>query len=142
MPRTPVCSFSKLVVLAALLALTASAQTRNRIVQRIEDTEPVVVSAPHPMARAEFDQGRVEGSMRINRAAMVFKLAPAQQTALEKLLAEQQNPPSPNYRKWLTPEQYAARFGMSESDLVKVSAWLKSQGLSVNGYSRGRTQIF
>jgi subtilase family serine protease len=137
-----VCSFSKLLVVAAFLAVTASAQVRSRIAQRIEDTEPVVVSAPHPMARAEFDQGRVEGSLRINRAAIVFKLAPAQQAALDKLLAEQQDPHSPNYRKWLTPEQYAARFGMSEADLAKVSAWLKSQGLSVNGYSRARTRIF
>ena len=78
MPRVLVCSFSKLVVFAAVLAVAASAQSRSRISQRIEDTEPVVFSAPHPLARAEFDRGRVEGSMRINRAAMVFKLAPAQ----------------------------------------------------------------
>jgi subtilase family serine protease len=142
MPSMATRSFSKLMVLAALLAVSASGQTRNRIVQRIEDTEPVVVSAAHPLARAEFDQGRVEGSMKIDHAAMVFKLAPAQQAALEKLLAEQQNPQSPNYRKWLTPEQYAARFGMSDSDLGKVTAWLKSQGLRVDGFSRGRTQVF
>jgi subtilase family serine protease len=142
MARIRVCSFFKVVVFAALLAVTASAQVRNRIAQNIGDTEPVMVSAPHPLARAEFDQGRVEGSLRIDHAAMVFKLAPAQQTALEKLLAEQQNPHSPNYRKWLTPEQYAARFGMSDADLVKVSAWLKSQGLTVNGYSRSRTRVF
>ncbi len=142
MPKALVCSLSKSVIVAALLTVTASAQIRSRIVQRIEDTEPVAVAAPHPMARAEFDQGRVEGSMRINHAAMVFKLSSDQQTALDKLLAEQQNPHSPNYRQWLTPEQYAARFGMSDSDLAKVSAWLKSQGLSVDGYSRARTRIF
>jgi subtilase family serine protease len=142
MLRICVCSFSKLVVFAALLAATASGQTRNRIMQRIEDTEPVMVSAPHPLARAEFDQGRVEGSMPISRASMVFKLAPAQQAALETLLAEQRNPLSPNFRKWLTPEQYAARFGMSDADLSKVSAWMKSQGLTVNGFSRARTRVF
>ena len=58
------------------------------------------------------------------------------------MLAEQQDPHSPNYRKWLTPEQYAARFGMSDGDLAKVSAWLKSQGLTVDGYSRARTRVF
>ena len=84
----------------------------------------------------------MEGSLRINRAAMVFKLAPAQQADLEKLLAEQQDPRSANYRKWLTPEQYAARFGMSDGDLAQVSAWLKSQGLTVDGFSRGRTRVF
>jgi subtilase family serine protease len=144
MPRTPVCSFHKCAAIAAFLlaALSASAQLRNRITQRIEDTEPAVVMGAHPLARPEFDRGRVDGSMRIRRAAMVFRLAPDQQSALEKLLADQQNPDSPNYQKWLTPEQYAARFGMSDSDLAKVSAWLKSQGLTVNGLSRARTRVF
>jgi subtilase family serine protease len=142
MLRVPVCSFSKLVVFAAILTVAASAQNRNRIVQNIGDTEPVTFSAAHPLARAEFDQGRVEGGMKINHAAMVFKLAPTQQTALDKLLADQQNPHSPNYRKWLTPEQYAARFGMSDADLANVSAWLKSQGLTVDGYTRARTRVF
>src|ERR1700730_17288175 len=143
MARISVLSFGKdAVIVALLLVALAAGQTRNRITQRIEDTEAVVVSAPHPMAQAEFDQGRVDAGMRIDRAAMVFKLSAAQQRALEKLLAEQQDSASPNYRKWLTPEQYAERFGMSEDDLAKVSTWLKSQGLTVEGYSRGRTQVF
>ena len=146
MPKTSVCPLRIRVVVCIsawlVLAVAAPAQIRNRILQNIGDTEPVVVSAPHPLARAEFDQGRVEGSLLIDHAAMVFKLAPTQQAALDKLLAEQQDPHSPNFRKWLTPEQYAARFGMSDSDLGKVTAWLKSQGLRVDGFSRGRTQVF
>ena len=62
MARIRVCSFFKVVVFAALLAVTASAQVRNRITQNIGDTEPVMFSAPHPLARAEFDRGRVEGA--------------------------------------------------------------------------------
>ncbi len=146
MPKTLVCPLRMRVVVCIsaflVLAVAAPAQIRNRILQNIGDTEPVVVSTPHPLARVEFDQGRVEGSLWIDHAAMVFKLASAQQSALGKLLAEQQDPHSPNFRKWLTPEQYAARFGMSDSDLGKVTAWLKSQGLRVNGFSRGRTQVF
>jgi subtilase family serine protease len=146
MPRITVCPFRKRVVISIsaflVLAVAAPAQVRNRIAQNIGDTEPVMLSAPHPLARAEFDQGRVEGSMKINHASIVFKLSPAQQADLDKLLAEQQDPHSTNYRKWLTPEQYAARFGMSDGDLAKVSAWLTSQGLNVNGYSRARTSVF
>ena len=143
MAPTSVPSFDKCVLITALLLVgLASAQTRNRIVQRIEDTEPVVVSATHPLARAEFDQGRVERSMKISHAAIVFKLFSAQQVDLDRLLAQQQDRHSANYRKWLTPEQYAARFGMSDNDLAKVSAWLKSQGLTVDGFSRARTSLF
>ena len=107
MPKTSVCPLRMRVVVCfsawLVLAVAAPAQIRNRILQNIGDTEPVVVSAPHPLARAEFDQGRVEGSLLIDHAAMVFKLAPTQQAALDKLLAEQQDPHSPNFRKWLTP---------------------------------------
>ncbi len=148
MPRMLVCPFRKQVVISIssflvfFFAISAPAQVRNRIAQRIADTEPVVISSPHPLARAEFDQGRVEGSLRINHAAMVFKLSAGQQADLNKLLAEQQDPHSSNYRKWLTPEQYAARFGMSDNDLAKVSSWLQSQGLKVDGYSRARTSVF
>ena len=94
------------------------------------------------MARAAFDQGRVNGGMPISRAAIIFRLSAEQQAALDKLLEEQQEPDSPNYQKWLTPEQYAARFGMSDADLAKVSSWLKSQGLTVSGFSRARTRVF
>ncbi len=150
MPRTPVCPIRKRAVVSIIsfifalisLAGAAPAQTRNRIAQRIADTEPVVISMPNPRTRAAFDQGRVEGSLNISHAAIVFKLAPSQQADLDKLLAEQQDPGSANYRRWLTPEQYAARFGMSDGDLAQVTSWLKSQGLTVDGFSRARTRVF
>ena len=151
MRKTPVCPFRKsslvfifpiFIFAISILAVTASAQTRNRITRNLAGDQTVAVMGAHPMAQPGVDQGRVNGGMRIHRAAMVFQLAPAQQAALEKLLEEQQDPDSPNYHKWLTPEQYAARFGMSEGDLAKVSSWLKSQGLTVDGFSRARTRIF
>ena len=58
------------------------------------------------------------------------------------MLAEQQDPHSANYRRWLTPEQYAARFGMSDGDLAQVTSWLKWQGLAVDGFSRARARVF
>jgi subtilase family serine protease len=146
MPRTPVCPFRKIVVVAVfgllVLASAAPAQTRNRITRTLNDGESAVVMGAHPLARAEFDRGRVNGGLRIESAAMVFKLAPSQQASLEQLLDEQQDPASANYHKWLTPEQYAARFGMSEADLAKVASWLQAQGLTVDGYSRARTRVF
>ena len=144
MARTSKPSFRRCVAMAFLMPITvaASAQTRNRIMQSMEAGERAVVGGAHPMARAELDRGPVAGSMRIDHAAMVFKPSPEQQLALEKLLREQQDPTSPNYHRWLTPEEFGERFGMSENDLAEVSAWLKSQGLTVEGYARGRNRIF
>ncbi len=144
MSQAPVFWLARWIVIASLLfaSTIAPAQTRNRIVQSIEDSGSVVVSGPLPLIRPELDRGRVEGSMKIDRAAIVFKLSSVQQAALDTLLAEQQDPHSSLYHRWITPEQYAMRFGLSESDLAKVASWLTSQGMSVGGFSRARTRIF
>ena len=67
---------------------------------------------------------------------------PCAQAALDQLLREQQTLSSPNYHKWLTPEQYADRFGASTSDITKISSWLQSEGLSVGDVSRARNWIW
>ena len=74
--------------------------------------------------------------------SMVFKKTAAQEAALEKLLADQQNPSSPNYHKWLTPQQFADRFGMSAGDIASVGSWLQSQGFKVERVANSRTQVW
>ena len=69
---------------------------------------------------------------------MYLRPSTAQQSALQQTLANQQNPASPNYHKWLTPEQYADRFGVSPSDINKIVAWLESQGFTWTNVARGR----
>jgi subtilase family serine protease len=95
----------------------------------------------HPMARTQQDLGSVDGSMKLERMKLVFQPTAAQQASLETLLAQQQDPNSPNYHKWLTPEQYANRFGMSVADFNKAAQWLRSQGFTISEMSRGRTYI-
>jgi len=48
---------------------------------------------------------------------LVFRLTPAQQSSLDTLLRQQLDPASANYHRWLTPEQYADRFGLSVTEL-------------------------
>jgi subtilase family serine protease len=96
----------------------------------------------HGMARAQFDQGRVDAATRMSGVSLVFKPSAGQQSDLDKLLADQQNPSSPKYHKWLTPAQFADRFGMSRNDIAKVTAWLQSQGLTVTRVANSRNQIF
>ena len=68
---------------------------------------------------------------RFNGITLVFNRSAAQQADLDALLAAQQNPGSPHLHQWLTPDQFAARFGMASvrhSD--KVQTWLQQQGFS------------
>ncbi len=93
------------------------------------------------MAQPRFDQGPVEPAFRIGYITLMLKKTDAQQAALEQLLQQQQDPASPNYHDWLTPEQYADRFGLSQNDLDKISAWLQSEGFTVEYTARGRNWL-
>ena len=60
---------------------------------------------------------------------------------LEAFLTDQQTPSSPNYHRWLTPEQFGDRFGLTPNDLGKITGWLKSAGFTVHDVARGRHWI-
>lgn len=95
----------------------------------------------HPKARPEFDRGRVSTDLSIESLALFFQPTAEQQADLERLLAEQQDPGSPNYHQWLTPDQFADRFGASAEQIALATRWLESQNLHVTGVARGRTAI-
>jgi subtilase family serine protease len=48
------------------------------------------------------------------------------------------NTASPNYRRYLTPTQFATRFGASGATVAAVTAYLKGYGLHVGALSTGR----
>jgi subtilase family serine protease len=130
----------------AILFLAASGSTRSASRDRITYAVDSARTAPvrgtaHPLARPLFDRGRLSPEQQLTGVALTFRLSASQQADLQELLREQQDRTSPNYHKWLTPEQYAARFGMTSKDLTTVASWLQSQGLTVNGVSRNRNEI-
>jgi subtilase family serine protease len=55
------------------------------------------------------------------------------QAALASFLRELYDPASPNYRRYLTPEQFTERFGPTEADYQTVIAFATANGLAVTG---------
>jgi uncharacterized protein (TIGR03437 family) len=128
-----------LFLCATLAPLSAQ---RNRIAARIDDSQTVVLRGRvHPNARTENDHGPVENSFQVPGITLLLKPSASQQSDLQQLLRQQQDPSSPSYRQWLTPEQYANRFGPSASDVAKIADWLQSQGFVVSNTARSRTWI-
>ena len=130
-----------LILLAVLLPLPVVAQP-SRIVARIDNNQRIFVRGHiHPQALPEYDQGAVDPALLLPRVTLALKPSPAQQSALDQLLAEQQDPSSANYHNWLTPEQFADRFGTSQDDIDKIAAWLQGQALTVTSVARSRNAI-
>jgi len=135
-------SVRTIAVLLLSAAGSAWAAQPDRIVATIDNRQTVVLRGNvHPNAQAKFDQGPVEPSMELGYITLQVSPSPSQQAALERLLAEQQNPASPNYRNWLTPEQFAGRFGMSRRDTAKITNWLRSEGFTVVQVARARNWV-
>ncbi|HEY5328345.1 MAG TPA: protease pro-enzyme activation domain-containing protein [Acidobacteriaceae bacterium] len=95
-------------------------------------------NVPH-QARGATDQGAAPGNLALTEMSLRFNMTQAQENALTQLLRDQQNPSSGRYQQWLTPEQFAAQFGLAPADIQKVSNWLTSRGFSVTGVARGGT---
>ncbi len=144
-----------LAVILALPAFRAAAQTipdsaadgqtaaiPARITQAIDETQLAPLHGNvHPLARPEFDQGAVSPELPMQRMLLVLKRGVEQESALAQLMVDQHNAASPNYHKWLTPEQFGAQFGPADADIQTVTAWLQSHGFQVAKVSKGKVAI-
>ena len=103
----------------------------------ISPARPVrLARGAHPLARPELDVGALDPGKRLENLAVVFKLSPEQVRDRDALRDAQLHPGSPSYHRWLTPEQYAARFGARPDDIARTRTWLASRGLEVGETSR------
>jgi Pro-kumamolisin, activation domain/Bacterial Ig-like domain (group 3) len=123
-------------------AATQARVVPSRITQAVDETRLAVLQGnTYPLARAEFARGAAPPSLPMNRMMLVLKRSGEQELALTKLLDEQQDKSSPNYHKWLTPEQFGQQFGPSDQDILTVTSWLQSHGFQVAQVAKGRTVI-
>ncbi|HEY4089814.1 MAG TPA: protease pro-enzyme activation domain-containing protein [Bryobacteraceae bacterium] len=90
---------------------------------------------------AANDRGRISAARSLRHVTLTLERSSAQEADLQALLARQQDPSSPDFHKWLTPEEFADRFGLPQSDIDQVTSWLRSQNLTVDSVDRGRTAI-
>ena len=130
-----------LLIALQLLTGVAGAQ-ESRITRAINSQQRWLLSGHlPPKAKAEDDRGRVAPSLQLTYVTLMLAQSEAQQADLDQLLADQQNPDSPNYHRWLTPEEYAQRFGVSQDDMGKITGWLEGQGLTIAAVARARNWI-
>lgn len=138
MANSYVCILVFLAFSSNFYALAA----RSRVTSAVDARRMRVVAGNrHRLATADNDIGPVEPAMRLDHVVLMLKSSAQQQSELDQLLLDQQNPSSPSFRHWLTPEEFADRFGLTGADHSKVAAWLSSEGLTVQESARGRNWI-
>jgi subtilase family serine protease len=131
------CLLSFVTILGSL----GYAATQNRITSGLTAATVPLNGQIRRLAQAEFDQGPVDPTMQMGTITLVTTPTAAQAKALDQLLAQQQDRKSANYHKWLTPEQFADRFGLSKHDIAQIVAWLEGQGFTNVHPARGRNWV-
>jgi hypothetical protein len=117
-------------------------QPRDRITSFIDDEQRVTLGGNrHPLALARYDAGPVAPDYPMEHMLLTLLPDAAQQQALDQLVAGQHDPASSYYHQWLTPEQFAERFGVSEGDTAQIAGWLHSHGMDVEEITAGRQSI-
>jgi hypothetical protein len=128
------------------LAFAAGAQLcvlrAQRLPKRIDSRAKTILrGSRNPRIDTLVSNGPVEDTMRIPGMTFRFQPTYAQSVELERLLDDQQNPASPLYHVWLTPEEYGRRFGLSSDDFTKVADWIVGQGFQIDAVAKSRTYL-
>jgi len=91
---------------------------------------PELVSAGQAARLAPMDETQ---SLKL-----AFVLPLRNETELDGLLTQLQDPHDPNFHQYLSTEEFTTRFGATESDYAEVVRWANANGLNVVGTTANR----
>ncbi len=134
--RAPAFFGASFVMLAA--AFTLQAQVAPRIHGPVTSASIRLNGTVHPLANPANDGGRAAPGLRMDRIMLQLSSGADAQTALDQLIADLHDPNSPRFHQWLTPAEFGAQFGPAQSDVDAVTAWLTSQGFTVDSVAASR----
>jgi pseudomonalisin len=144
MPNCRFVSLSTRLVAALVLmvqALAAGPAHATALAPINEGDRVVLHGNVNPLARAQFDVGRTDPNLPMERMILSLALRPGAQADLQQLLVTLHDPASPLYHQWLTPAQFGARFGAADQDLQTVAGWLTDHGFTIDEVAAGRGWI-
>ncbi len=134
------------LLMAICLGMPGAAQTQSAarplITRPVDDSSLVTLRGNvHPLARTQFDRGPAPVSLGAQRQLLVLKRSPQQERELQQYLASLEDKNSPNFHRFLTPEQFGQQYGPAQQDVAQVVSWLSSQGFAVNKIARSGMAI-
>ncbi|HEY4144418.1 protease pro-enzyme activation domain-containing protein [Pinirhizobacter sp.] len=123
-------------------ASPAFAPDTARITNAVDNTKLTTVQGSHSLkALNAVDQGAVADIKPIRNMTLLLKRSAQKQSRFDAYVNELNSPGSSKYHQWLTAKQIGSMFGPAQSDIDKVTRWLRSQGLTVNEVLPAGTMI-
>jgi subtilase family serine protease len=91
-----------------------------------------------PEATTGNDLGAVADGLILDHMMLQLKRSAEQEKAAAQFIDDLHNPKSPNFHKWISAEEFGKEFGLADSDITAIRAWLESHGFTVHSvYSSG-----
>ena len=126
----------------SIFSVAQKVSVRPLVTRPVDESDLTTLKGnSHPLAQPQFDVGAASPDMPLERMLLVLKHSPEQDRALRTMLDNQQDRRSPEYHKWLTPDEFGAQFGVADEDLETITGWLQSHGFEINRISHGRNVI-
>ncbi len=123
-------------------AVHTTVTPKVRVTAKVNNSNRATLPGHVPAAlRHAIDLGRINPNTPAQHLVMVLKSSEEQKQAIRRVIDEQQDRRTPNYHQWVTPEEFGERFGVHDTDIAKVSAWLTSQGFTVEDVSKSKRLI-
>lgn len=114
----------------------------KRIVAQVSANNLAILKGnTRPEARAEFDRGAVAADFPMKGMLLVLRRSAEQQAAFDAFVQSEYETGSPDYHRWLTPEEVGEKFGPAQEDIDTISQWLTSQGFTVDEVTKDRMTI-
>lgn len=124
------------------LALPAPSSRASGARIPIDDSDRVVYRGNVPSeARPDRDAGPAPADLPMERITLSLLPREDSRAELARLLDAQHDPGSPDFHRWLTPEEFGRRFGASDETVARIVDWLQGHGFAIDGVAAGRQWI-
>ncbi len=109
--------------------------TMTGISRSASPAPPALVSVPGSIASGTFASVPGAAPAAVHPLHLTFALKSDREAGLQAFLDSQQDRTSPNYHRWLTPDEFGQRFGADDADIQAVVAYAASKGFATHVFS-------
>jgi subtilase family serine protease len=128
--------------LAALASVSTLSFAQRQVFGPVDESRRVTLAGnTRPEANAKNDLGPVDDGLPLEHMQLLLRRTEALQRQLDAYTESLADKNSPNYHRWLTPDEFGARFGVAQEDIDAVSGWLAAHDFQVNSVYPNRLVI-